>query len=347
MRGVHEGIQIVRVPVAMRVSKAVILPRYAAVAARLLREHDLVNLHLPQPESAVLASIARLIVRRPIVVTYHCDLNLPKSPINRAIDEAAFANNWLTGTLADAVVAYTDDYAQHSRFLSRFPRKRRIIPPPVTIPSPDPAGVSALRSRLGLRNEKVIGFAARFATEKGIEVLLNALPQIRAELGDIRVLFAGPYKDVIGEDEYQARLRPQIDALGREWTFLGTLCQQQLADFYSICDVTVLPSTNSTESFGMVQVEAMATGTPVCASNLPGVRVPIQTTGMGAVVPVGDSRSLALAVIDIVRNRGLYVRPHAEIEAQFSAERTATDYVSLYETLIGIRASTGVPGVAV
>jgi len=343
----YEGIRIVRVPVSARLSKAVLMPRYPAIASRLLREHDVVNLHLPQPESAALAGLARYVARRPIVVTYHCDLTLPKSLVNRAIDEAAFANNWLTGTLADAVVAYTNDYAEHSRFLSRFPEKRRIIPPPVTIPTPDPAGVAALRSRLALQDEKVIGFAARFAAEKGVEVLLDALPRIRAELGDVRVLFAGPDKDVIGEDGYQARLRPRIEALGSAWAFLGTLTQQQLADFYSVCDVTVLPSINSTESFGMVQVEAMATGTPVCASNLPGVRVPIQITGMGAVVTTGDSQSLARAVIEVVRNRGLYLRPREEIEALFSLGRTVAEYTSLYASLIRTQAPTLADGVAV
>jgi glycosyltransferase involved in cell wall biosynthesis len=342
----RDGIAIVRVPVAARVSKAVLMRGYPGVAAGLLREHDLVNLHLPQPESALLAGLARHVVRRPIVLTYHCDVNLPASPINKAIDQAAFLNNWLTGSLVDAIVAYTDDYARHSRFLSRFSQKRHVIPPPVSIPEPDHSSAAALRTRLDLNGATVIGFAARFATEKGVDVLLDALPRIRSELGGVRVLFAGPYRDVIGEEHYLKRLLPRIEALGHAWTFLGTLSPQQLADYYSVCDLTVLPSVNSTESFGMVQVEAMLTGTPVCASSLPGVRVPIQSTGMGIVVPIGDAGALAEAVIEIARNRERYVRPRAEIERLFSVRRTADDYLVLYESLIGARVAIGSAGVS-
>jgi glycosyltransferase involved in cell wall biosynthesis len=337
----RDGVNIARVPVGMRVSKAVVMPRYLTTAIPLLREHDLVNMHLPQPESSLLSFLAHRVVNRPKVVTYHCDVNLPASLLNKGIDEAAFVNNWITGSLADAIVAYTDDYAQHSRFLKRFPRKRRIIPPPVSIPAPDRSSADALRTRLDLGDATVIGFAARFATEKGVEVLLDALPRIQAELGDVRILFAGPWENVIGEERYLTRLLPRLKALGRAWTFLGTLSPRQLADFYSVCALTVLPSINSTESFGMVQVESMLTGTPVCASSLPGVRVPIQSTGMGIVVPIGDASALASAVVEIVRNRARYVRPRAEIEQLFSIRRTADGYTSLYESLIGARSGVG------
>jgi glycosyltransferase involved in cell wall biosynthesis len=91
----------------------------------------------------------------------------------------------------------------------------------------------------------------------------------------------------------------------------------------------------------MVQVESMLTGTPVCASSLPGVRVPIQSTGMGIVVPIGDASALASAVVEIVRNRGRYVRQRAEIEQLISIRRTADGYTSLYESLIGARSGVG------
>jgi len=111
-----------------------------------------------------------------------------------------------------------------------------------------------------------------------------------------------------------------------------------MATFFSACHCTVLPSLNSTESFGLVQVEAMLCGTPSIASDLPGVRVPPQSTGMGEVVPVGDSAALAEAILRILDNRERYVRPRAEIQAMYNTPRTAELYEELFEELIAERA---------
>ena len=66
-------------------------------------------------------------------------------------------------------------------------------------------------------------------------------------------------------------------------------------------DVLVFSSLNSTESFGIVQIEAPA-GTPILASDLPGVRQPVLRTGMGKIVPIRDSKALAMAVIEVLKD---------------------------------------------
>jgi len=64
--------------------------------------------------------------------------------------------------------------------------------------------------------------------------------------------------------------------------------------------VLVIPSLNSTEAFGLVQIEAMINGVPSIASNLPGVRQPVQMHGMGRVTPIGSSSALAEALIEVL-----------------------------------------------
>jgi glycosyltransferase involved in cell wall biosynthesis len=327
-----DRVRVVRVPVLLRVSKGVIMPSFGWLATRFARWADVLSIHLPQFDAAGIALRGRLL-RKPTVLTYHCDLQLPPGPFNRLVNVVIHGANLAAGTFSDAIVAYTQDYATHSGFLSRFLNKVRVIPPPVEMPQSTREAIAAFRQAWSLNGHHVIGFAARLATEKGVEVLLEALPRILEKYPDTRVLFAGP-TNIIGEETYARRLAPLFAQFREHWTFLGTLNPDEMAAFFSTCDCTVLPSINSTESFGLVQVEAMLCGTPSIASNLPGVRVPVQTTGMGQVVGVRDSQGLAEAVIDVVNNRARYVRPRAEVETMYSTFRTAELYEGLFEELV-------------
>lgn len=334
-RDTINGVNVVRVPVAFWVSKGAIMPSYVETALPLLREHDVAAINLPNtPIEAVLLPALAKSVNCPMTATYHCDINLPEGLFNRIVDEAVFLSNVVAGLLADRIVAYTRDYATHSRFLSRFPKKRVVISPPVVIPEPDSDDVEAFRREHAPNDENLIGFAARFATEKGVEYMLGALPRIREEIPNVKVLFAGEYKDVIGEDDYWERLQPMLDDAGDHWEFLGVLEPEEMATFYGACDVTTLPSINSTESFGLVQVESMLCGTPVVASNLPGVRVSVRKTEMGRIVPIKDAKALAEALIEVIRHRQEYVRPREEIETLFSLDTTVEGYEDLFAEVI-------------
>jgi glycosyltransferase involved in cell wall biosynthesis len=161
------------------------------------------------------------------------------------------------------------------------------------------------------------------------------MPRLLQAYPRLKVLFAGQYEYVMGEEAYYRRLMPMIDQLGSEhWGFLGILTQAQMPAFFAACDVLVVPSLNSTESFGLVQVEAMLCGTPSIASNLLGVRQPPLVTGMGKVTEIGDSEALAEAIINIMQNPNDYARPRQVIEDTFSLERTVTGYEVLFEKLV-------------
>lgn len=342
LREERDGVQVIRVPVAFRISKGVVMPTFGLVATRLARRHDVLSLHLPQLDASGLALRGRLF-GRPVVVTYHCDLTLPDTPLNRLVNPVVVWSDRATGALADVVVAYTDDYARHSRFLSRLLPKVRVISPPVEVESPRPEEVDAFRARWNPAGSPLVGMAARLATEKGVEVLLRALPLVREKVPGVRVLYAGQHEDVLGEAAYRERLRPLLEREDGLWTFLGVLPQRDMALFFSAVDVLVVPSLNSTESFGLVQVEAMLRGTPSVASALPGVRQPVRMTGMGEVFATGDAGALADALVRVLTNRPAYVRPVEEIEALFSSARTAERYEELFEELLARRRPGAAP----
>ena len=327
------GVEVIRIPVAFRLSKGVIMPSFGAVAWQQVKSHDVISLHLPQFDASGLALRGRLL-KKPVVLTYHCDLQLPPGLLSPLINRGVFISNVLAAKWAGAIVAYTQDYATHSPFLSRYLPKVKVIPPPVHVPTPAAEEIAAFRARWNLDGQRVIGFAARLATEKGIEIVLEALPRVLQSIPNARVLFAGPYQNVLGEEAYARRMLPLIAKFPDHWMFLGVLNPREMAAFFSNCEVTILPSLNSTESFGLVQVEGMLCGAPSIASALPGVRQPVTMTGMGEVVPIGDSAALADAILRVLGDRGKYVRPRAEIEALFSTERTAELYEQLFENLL-------------
>jgi len=174
--------------------------------------------------------------------------------------------------------------------------------------------------------------AAKVAAEKGIEVLLEALPTIIDKYPEACVLHANP--DAIGESSYGAKIAPLITKQGRHYVLLGALRGSELSAFYRNLDCLVMCSLNNTETFGLVQIEAMINGVPTIASDLPGVRQPVRMTGMGEITPIGDAKSLAMAIIKVFENRERYIRSAAVISATFSPKETANEYICLYEKLL-------------
>jgi glycosyltransferase involved in cell wall biosynthesis len=175
--------------------------------------------------------------------------------------------------------------------------------------------------------------AARLASEKGAEYLAEALTLVMKEIPQARVLFVGPHQNVIGEEDYAARLAPIIERLDDHWSFLGILTPEEMAAFFYESEVLVLPSINSTESFGLVQVESMGCGTPVVASDLPGVRVPVEVTRMGIIVPPANAQELARALIAVLKNPDAY-RGDPEAFIQLSTpDSVAAQYEDIFNSL--------------
>ncbi len=328
---VLDGVNVVRAPVLARVSKGVIMPTFGWLATRLSLQHDAMSLHLPQFDAPGLAARGRLL-KQPVVLTYHSDLKLPPGLLNRVANRVINVANQVAAALATRIVAYTQDFADHSPYLRRWRKKVVIIPPPVEVADVPADEIAAFRRRWNLQGP-VIGMAARLAAEKGVEILLEALPRVLAVYPTARVLFAGPHENVLGEEAYARRLEPLFAQFRDHWTFLGTLNPREMAAFFPNLDVLVVPSLNSTETFGLVQVEAMLCGTPSIASDLPGVRQPPRMTGMGKVTPIGDAAALAEAIIEVIAHREQYVRPRESVAALFSTERTVEEYERLFYAL--------------
>jgi len=330
-----DGVRVVRLPVMMRISKGVLAPTFGWMSTKFVWENDVVQLHLPQFDAPGVAFRARLFGKT-AVLTYHCDLLLPPGLFNRLVNMVVQIQNNLAGMLANHIVTYTQDYADHSAYLSRYKHKLTPILPPVILPAAEPGKVEANREEFQISLYKpVIGMAARFAAEKGVEVLLDAMPKILEEFPHAQVLFAGQYQDVMGEQVYAERLLPRIRSYEENghWKFVGVLNPQQMSAFYPLLDALVVPSLNSTEAFGLVQIEAMLNNVPCVASALPGVRQPVKLHSMGEVAAIGSADELARGLLAVLSRRENYQCDTRKLAETYDPDAIAVKYEELFERL--------------
>ncbi len=326
-----DGMRVVRVPVAFRISKGVVMPQFGFIAQKLVMESDVISLHLPQLDAAGLAIRGRLF-KKPTIITYHCDLKMPPGFVSRAANLGVRVMNNLAAIFTHNIVAYTQDYVDHSNYLRRYARKIRIISPPVILPPASAAMVIEFGKRYNPeRRGPIIGIAARFASEKGIDILLNSLDAITRKYPSAQVWFAGPYQGIIGEEDYFQQLTPLVNKYVENgtWKFVGSLSPEEMSAYYPNLDLLVLPSLNSTESFGLVQIEAMMNGIPVVASDLPGVRQPILRYEFGKIFQRGNPAALAGAVMEVLGKKIKGTNDPQELYAAYSPNSVAQAYENL------------------
>ncbi len=328
-----DGVKIVRCPIWLRISKGVVMPSFWFYALTKMGEFDVVNIHLPQFDAAWVALMAR-VWKTFSILTYHCDLVMPSGAVNQLANKIVLWMNRIAGKLANQVVAYTEDYAAYSFFLPEFKDKQPIIQPPVELPDVSDEEVSAFIESVNPDGfEPIIGMACRLAEDKGAEILLDALPKIVEKYPKACVYFAGPFDNVLGERPYYERLKPRLDAMiaANHWRFLGSLNPKNMAKFYRMIDVLTMPSLNRTDSFGLVQIEAMMNGKPVVASNLPGIRVSVTRHEMGRICAIGDGDDLAKKLIEVLDEKKDYSSKTEAIRAYYRPDAVAAKYEDVFK----------------
>lgn len=322
----HEGVRIVRLWAPIRLSRGMIMPAYPWAALKLMRQHDIVSIHTPMLETALVALLSKLAGTR-LIVTHHGDLILPHGFVNRAIQGTMFWMYKIAARRASRIIAYSQDYADHSYYLQPFAGKVSVNYPPIHMPPPDPVRVAELRAAWSKDGGPIIGFAHRFVEEKRPDLALRALEIINQSYPNARMVFAGEH--IIAYEDTWERQQALVQRYSEQLVFLGLIeSPQELANFYAACDVLLL--TSDSECFALAQVEAMLCGTPVVATNIPGGRVPVQVTGMGKIAHKGDWRSIGAAVVEVLNQPDRYYQPRETIERIFSFKETVDRYEEFF-----------------
>ena len=312
------GVQVTRMGTLFDFKAAPVCPDLM----RLVRKStaDIVHLHVPNPTGVV----ANLVdsIKRPLVVTYHSDVIRQKilgsafQPIlDRCLRRAA------------AIICTSPNYIESSPVLNRFREQCRVIPLGVAtakFQKVDEAAVRKIHEEFG--NRIVLG-VGRLIYYKGFEHLIQAMKKVDARL---LLIGDGPLRQSLEE---QARSIGVADRV----TFLGEI--DNVAPYLQAASVFVLSSVARSEAFGIVQLEAMACGTPVVNTSLRSGVPYVSVDGVtGITVPPSDSEALASAINQLLSDGALRERFGAagrrRVEAEFSADLMAERTLNLYKEIL-------------
>lgn len=248
----------------------------------------------------------------------------PEPPL-RAVGEQQVVDE------ADRLIVNTEDEAGQLVSLHGADRSRiDVVHPGVDLTVFTPGDRGAARAGLGLApDEKIVAFVGRIQPLKAPDVLLQAV----AKLPGVRVLVAGgPSGSGLSAPDALAGLAAELGIADRV-TFLPPQSREQLVEVYRAADIVAVPSYS--ESFGLVAVEAQASGTPVVAAAVGGLPVAVADGKSGILVPSHDAGDWANALASVFERDADELSRHALAHAsQFSWDNTVDGLLASYELAI-------------
>lgn len=291
----NEFSKIMIQPTWKEISKTKISPRLVIKLKKICRNYDIIHIHHPDPMAAVALLLSGF--KGKVVLHWHSDILSQKNlllfykPIQ----------NWILKK-ADVILTTTPTYLEQSADLQKYKFKTKIIP--IGIDDVSTQYNPELCDKILDRHigKKIIFSVGRLVNYKGFPYLIKAahfLPD------DFLIVIGGtgPLKQELQELIATEKLQSKVQ-------LLGYLTDEELYSYYHVCDLFCLSSIEKTEAFAIVQIEAMAYGKPVVATNIPGSGVAWvnQNNFSGLNVPIKDSKSLADAFLRILNDAETYTK---------------------------------------
>jgi glycosyltransferase involved in cell wall biosynthesis len=283
-----------------------------------LKDFDLVYLHYPFFGAAEIVWFLKKFVwgkKKKLVIQYHMDVVLPNLFLKFLSLPSALIFNSLFKN-ADLIISASMDYIQSSKLnniYKNYPQKFVEIPFGVDLEKFHPVcrcerseAISRHQEDTGLLRQGLAmtdGFKIIFVGGldkahyfKGVDVLLKALKLLDKDNSNWHL-------EIVGDGDLRSDYEKKASEMGLadKINFSGRVSDEDLPKKYQAADCFVLPSINKGEAFGIVLIEAMATGLPVIASDLPGVRG-VFTAESGLKIKPGDAEHLAEKLKYLINN---------------------------------------------
>jgi len=323
VREAWRGVPVTRVASFGSIGSVGICPGFPFALAAASR--DVTVLHEPNP--VALVSDCVTLSRGPLVVWFHSEVVRPQWKYE--LMYRPFLRRVLSR--ASRIVVSSPRLAEYARELSDFRHKCVVIP--FGLDTSHLAETPAIAARAaGIAREfpgpRVL-FVGRLVPYKGVDVLIDAIASVQATCL------------IVGDGPLRASLESHAASRGvsSRVRFLGGVSDADLAAHLHACDLFVLPSVTRQETFGVVQLEAMACGRPVVSTDLEtGVPWVNQHESTGLVVRPGDAAALAAALTRLSGDPALRERfgaaGRARVASHFTVEAMTRATTALYQGIV-------------
>jgi len=302
----------------------------------LKHEVDIIHVHIgSSPLELIAALLYTKLKKKPLVATYHGDV----IPSRKSI--AYRSSVWIYNAVvrkvldsADIIISPSEYYINESIFLGKYYDKIVSIPNGINLEDFDiPYSKEECREKLGLpTDKKIILFLGVLHPKKGPDVLLKAMPRVLSKVPNTELVIAG-----------DGIMRRELEELSEKLgindyvNFAGFIPENLKPLYYNSADVFCLPSIMTSESFGIVNLEAMVCSVPVVASKIGGVPDVVKDRENGLLIPPKDPDALADAIIYLLENedvRKKMGKNAREKVKNYSWERIAEMTEEVYKSLI-------------
>jgi rhamnosyl/mannosyltransferase len=295
------------------------------------RDYDVIHLHFPHPVGVMSYLASRKPRRHAVVVTYHSD-------IVRQARLLTFFRPFMQRVLAraDRIICTSQTYLETSPELGAHRDRCLVVPLGIDVrrwrPTPDAeAKGRELRARYG--TPLLVG-VGRLTYYKGFEHAIRAMRQLEANLV---VVGEGPLRERLAASARECGVADRVHLVGDV---------PDLRPFFLAADAFVFPSVARSEAFGIVQLEAMASGLPVVNTALDsGVPFVSRHGETGFTVPPADADALAGAIRELLRDparrAALGAAARRRVEQEFGKEAMAARVAGAYSEAVAFAAGAG------
>jgi glycosyltransferase involved in cell wall biosynthesis len=286
----------------------------------IIRKYDVIFINSPSANILPFSLISKLF-RKKLIIFHQGDLILPRGISNRIIELVYSVSTYIAFFLSDKVSTYTDDYARNSELLRHFLQK--------CIPFVFPVAAVNRVTKKHNNDTIIIGFAGRFVEEKGFDLLLEAIPGIVRQFPQVHFVYAGKFD--MGYERFFEKNKQKYEKVKKHITVMGLLDETEMISYYRSLDFIIVPSRS--DCFNLVQAEAMKSGVPSLAANIPGLRFLVQETGFGMLFEKEDPLSIEKTVITAIRHRSMFSKKYTSVLKILDDEKNTAlikDFITLY-----------------